>query len=70
MIARMMTLHCRTPDGATLVGYVERHPINRRACAVLRFARTAAEVAWDGVHVSSLPRNWREITTYELVETR
>lgn len=54
------------PAGATLLGYIDRHPIRGGpGYAVLRFDRTGVEVAWDGVAVIGLPRRWRDDVTFE-----
>lgn len=60
LLAKAMVFGSRVPEGATLLGYINRHPSFGGACAVLRM-RTGKEVAWYGAGaIRSLPRTWRD----------
>jgi len=65
--AQMMTLGAPVPRHATLLGWIDRHPIRGGSSGygVLRFDRTGIEAAWDGAALVSLPRDWRERVVFE-----
>lgn len=59
--AQLMISPSTIPTGATLIGYIDRHPADSCGLgyAVLRMA-AGHETAWDGSAIRSLPRNWRD----------
>lgn len=63
--AKLMTQASPMPVGAVLLGWIARHPAGRgeMGYAVLRLP--GGEVAWDGVAIRSLPRDWRERVEWE-----
>lgn len=66
-IAKLRTQHQPLPAGATLIGWIDRHPADKVGfgAAVLRWAATQTESAWDGCTIRSLPNRWRERVTFE-----
>lgn len=62
----------RVPQGHTLIGWINRHPSDpegrEQAYAVLR-TPAGVEVAWEGTPtMRRLPRDWRELVTFEAAD--
>jgi hypothetical protein len=59
--AQAMIQNCPIPTGATIVGFIDRHPADDGGLGwtVLKYSATGVEVAWDGQRQRSLPGNWR-----------
>lgn len=68
--AKLMTAHAPLPPGARLLGWIDRHPHNGNTLgyAVLQFCATGIECAWDGLAITSLPRDWRRNVHFEAAE--
>lgn len=61
-VAQLMTSLTPPPSGATLIGYIDKHPADKSGLgyAVLYYAATGIETTWDGHASRSLPGNWRK----------
>lgn len=65
-LAKLMTQSAPLPPGATLVGWINRHPERGGiGHAVIRFDATGITAAWDGASVIALPNLWRERVEFE-----
>lgn len=55
------------PQGATIVAYLDRHPVDKSGGgAVIRFPN-GHEAFWDGCAVRSIGSNWRRLVSFEEV---
>jgi hypothetical protein len=68
-IAMLMIADAPLPPDAQLLGWIDRHPLDRGGVeyGVLRF-RTGTEVAWNGHSFRSLPRDWHDHVELTAVE--
>jgi hypothetical protein len=65
-IAKLATQGVQIPAGHQLVGWIDKHPSGKGGSyTVLHVVHTGVEVAWDGMAVRSLPKNWRDKVEFE-----
>lgn len=58
---KLMTQGQRLPKGYELLGWIDKHPTNKRHSMGMGVLQSSAgvTVAWDGQAIVSLPNNWR-----------
>ena len=66
MIGKLITQSTPLPNGAEVIGYVQRHPADKHGLggAILRMP-TGIEVFWTGASVRSVPNDWRDRVYWE-----
>lgn len=63
-LAEMMIANTPLPKGATLLGYIDKHPAEAFGLGYAVLRMRAGEVAWDGERIRTLSADWRELVDF------